>query len=752
MLSVCILSQEFTMPKKSSNPRPPAQKTHRMPAFNRELREIVSQLLDKLFIIVVSAGSLAILGAMAHAWLQGGSWLHLTHLAIFVTALVFLTMRRHLPFPFLAIALLLLIAIDGACSLYVFALAGQGLIAFGCVSILVGIFFGKKPGMITLAGLAVLTAGFGLGICRGWILPPAAQRIYGASLWNWASVLAVFVFFTMIILESISSIQRKLFRSLDETHAFSRELQASNEKLGQEIAQRQVKEHQLFRSEEMYRHLAAAVEQAEEVFIITNQAGTILYVNPALQRISGYSAQEVVGRSIDAFGNGATPAEVRDEMWQAMHNGLGWRGRGYSKRKDGTAYTEEVSVSPMRDAGGVITGYVMARRDITEQLELEEKLRHSEKLQAIGQLAGGIAHDFNNQLTGILGNAELIRVGATDRPDITQFAREISLSAQSSAEMTRKLLAFARKGRLQYIPVNLHEILGEVVTMLSHSVDKRIKIKQRLDAIPPITMGDPSQLQNAFLNLGINARDAMPQGGELIFATDVVELSQQHFLMKQQEIPPGTYLQVRVIDSGAGMSPEILRHLFEPFFTTKEPGKGTGMGLAAVYGTVKSHKGAIEATSDVGRGSTFIIYLPVADLRAGSRERAPEMPIRAAHGLQVLLVDDEEIVCKAAVNMLKMLGHTVTVCHNGEEALQHYRNAWRAIDLVILDMVMPEMNGRDTYRAMRGINQNVVALLSTGYSLEKDAEAILSEGVKSFIQKPFTIAELSRKIGVVTGR
>jgi signal transduction histidine kinase len=383
--------------------------------------------------------------------------------------------------------------------------------------------------------------------------------------------------------------------------------------------------------------------------------------------------------------------------------------------------------------------------------ESQERLRQAEKIEAIGLLAGGIAHDFNNQLTGIMGLADLIRVSAQDNAEIRELAEGILSSSRRSAELTAQLLAFARKANLLAVPVDIHVVVANVVKVLEHTIDKRISLKQELVANPSTILGDPTSLENALLNLALNARDAMPTGGEMIFTTSIADLEESDCRNLMYDIIPGTYLRLSVTDSGCEMDKKTLNRLFEPFFTTKEPGKGTGMGLPAVYGTVRSLNGAIMVHSEPDRGSSFHLYLPI--LKMDGQIPAPlaesVMPEKG-HG-QILLVDDERIVSESVKKMLQLIGYSVTVFHNGKEASDFYSGNWKTIDLVIIDMIMPVMGGKDTFRAMKHNNPGVKALIASGYSLNGEAQSILDMGASGFIQKPFDITEFSERIADLLG-
>ncbi len=383
-------------------------------------------------------------------------------------------------------------------------------------------------------------------------------------------------------------------------------------------------------------------------------------------------------------------------------------------------------------------------KDITEQKQIEEQLRHAQKMETIGQLAAGVAHDFNNQLMVIMGYADLLCHNLQDEEN-QECAEMIMRSSRHSAKLTRQILAFARKGKNICVPVDIHKIISETSSILAQTIDRIIAVKQTLHAYPSVIMGDPAQLQNALLNLGINARDAIPQGGEIIFATETTFLDERYCQKHVCNLSSGQYIRISVSDNGVGIDKKIHKRIFEPFFTTKKVGKGTGMGLAAVYGIVKNHFGDVEVESEEGHGATFKIYLPL--IIEKQKENEADLPSNFIKGTAcILLVDDEQMVRDTGVNMLHTLGYKVTVCEDGIEALDYYKKHWQEIDLAILDMIMPRMGGRKTFRAMKEINPNIKALLATGYNLKGEAQAIIDEGVQAFMQKPFGLGELSRTI------
>jgi len=402
---------------------------------------------------------------------------------------------------------------------------------------------------------------------------------------------------------------------------------------------------------------------------------------------------------------------------------------------------------PIKNDIGEITGVLGLALDITERKRLEEQLHQSEKMQAIGELAGGVAHDFNNQLSVILSSAEFIKGEIEENSTSALLINNIITGAERSADLTKKLLAFARKGKYVTTTVDIEKIIFEVVSMLKHSVDKKIKISQYLNADPSTVSGDLSQLQNAVLNITLNSRDAMPKGGELNISTDLVSIGKRYIEKKNLEIKPGEYLKVSITDNGIGMDPKTLKRIYEPFFTTKETGKGTGMGLASVFGTIKNHHGAIEVESKQGSGTTTVIFLPSVTTPAVKLDNNITIPTKAEG--QILIVDDEELIVEPLQLLLTKKGYKAIACENGIEAVKIYKESWKKIDMVLLDVVMPEMDGQETFQAMKEINPDVKVLLLSGFSIEGKAKEIIKDGALGFLQKPVNANGLFIKMAEV---
>lgn len=384
-------------------------------------------------------------------------------------------------------------------------------------------------------------------------------------------------------------------------------------------------------------------------------------------------------------------------------------------------------------------------RNLESGKKLEEQYRQSQKMEAIGLLAGGIAHDFNNLLAGISGFAGLLkRKHCAENEQLAKYVDPIIDAAGKGAELTKQLLAFARKGNYQKVSLNLHQLIESVSVILERTIDKRITILKHLDAESDLVLGDPSQLENALLNLGLNARDAMPSGGELQFRTSTSRISEKIESPGGYRIEAGTYLQVEVTDTGIGMDEETRERVFEPFFTTKEKGKGTGLGLAGVYGCVKNHDGYIQVESRQGTGTCVSILLPVTESKREASISSPDEELVAGKG-HILVIDDEKAVREVTKEILEDLGYRVSLANDGVEGIELYRSQWQDIDLVVVDMVMPRMAGYECHHGLRQINKSVKVLVTTGYCLAEDTQR-LAGGIAGFLRKPFGAPELSQAV------
>lgn len=415
-----------------------------------------------------------------------------------------------------------------------------------------------------------------------------------------------------------------------------------------------------------------------------------------------------------------------------------WRAR----RKDGAEIDTEISVGRVPQPEGDLI--VVALRDVTERNQLDQQLRQVQKMETVGQLAGGIAHDFNNVLTGIIGSAEMLSRRLAEDERATALVGRILQASERAAGMIQKLMAFTRKGRQISSPIDVHIVVRDTCALLERSVDAGISIVQKLDAVNSVVIGDATSLQTSLLNLGVNARDALPDGGTITFSTEVTTLTSADGQAFAPPLPPGSYVELCVSDSGTGMSTDTLQHLFEPFFTTKAIGKGTGLGLPAVLRTVHDHHGAIDVRSELGRGTTFRILLPLS-AEALADEPAERLPIRGRG--RILVIDDDDLVRGTAVEMLRSLGFDTIEANNGLAGVAAYIPG--AFDVVLIDMEMPMLRGTDCLREIRVIDPTVRAILCSGFNRESGSTDVRGEGFRGFLQKPYRLFDLSSVVAEV---
>lgn len=503
-------------------------------------------------------------------------------------------------------------------------------------------------------------------------------------------------------------------------------------------------------AEEKYRSI---VEHAAEGIFQTTPDGRFLTANPAMARICGFeSPEELVVAVTDVAGQLYVEPAVRAELTRALEEHDVVRGFELQiRRRDGSTAWLSETIWVARDASGAITHYTGMVEDITAQQQaaevralIETRLRQAQKLEAVGQLAGGVAHDFNNILTAILGVADLLLLDLT--PDDRHYAdvREILDAARRAAALTRQLLAFSRQQVLKLERLDLNLLVTDGERLLRRVIGEDIHITTALDPGLGTIEADPGQLDQVLLNLAVNARDAMPNGGTLTIRTLNAELDATHGT-PEFEVAPGPYVLLAVTDTGTGMDWETQSHLFEPFFTTKGTGKGTGLGLATVYGIVKQNRGYIWVSSQPGQGTTFKIYLPRIQAPASRRRAAPEPAVRGGTEV-ILLVEDEDLVRRVAQRALERNGYTVVAASNGTEALAMFRQPETTIDLVVTDLVMPEMGGYRLCEILRPEWRTGKWLFMSGFSDWDRQERQRSEPEVPFLQKPWTIDSLLRKV------
>jgi PAS domain S-box-containing protein len=508
-------------------------------------------------------------------------------------------------------------------------------------------------------------------------------------------------------------------------------------------AARDVTERMIAEQERL--RLATAVEQIAEGISILDPEGRILYANPAFEEQHGLRHGDVLGQRLhDVLRIDPKDRETSARLREAFEAGMAWNWHLTQRTRDGRVRELDLSVSPIRDESGRLINSIAVGRDVTQEARLQERIRQWQKMQALGTLAGGIAHDFNNILLPILINTELT---LSEEKDDTQTVRRLGQvleAARRGKEMVRQIIAFSQQREQERKPVEIIPVIKESLKLLRISIPNNIEIAEKIETKSAVAVADPTQIQQVLMNLGNNAAHAMREKGGIL----EVELSEtsldaetaSHFI----DLKPGPYLRLSVRDTGYGMAPDVLGRIFEPFFTTKKQGEGTGMGLAVVHGIVKSHGGAINAASDIDKGTVFTIYLPrvsgVAETVKESREPYPKGTER------ILFVDDEDIQVRAMNKLLEHLGYRVVGLTDACKALEMFRRHPGAIDLAIMDQTMPRLSGGELAREILRIRPDLPVILCTGYSETLNEEQALTVGIRAFIMKPFSVQEIAEGI------
>jgi PAS domain S-box-containing protein len=496
-------------------------------------------------------------------------------------------------------------------------------------------------------------------------------------------------------------------------------------------------------------NLRITLNSIGDAVIAADKNGLITRMNPAAEEITGWNFNESKGRPISEIfitfdrERGVKCQNPLDQVLKKRDK-IDLLNVINLLQKNGTVIEISGSFAPIYDSHDNPVGVILVFRDITEKNRIAEQLHQTQKMDVVGQLAGGIAHDFNNMLSGIMGSAELLSHEAGDNPKLKRYIGVILESARRSANLTSQLLAFSRKVKTVFTPVDIHGVIRAAIDLLERSIDKKIYITTRLSAENSFTIGDPALLQNAILNLSINARDAMPDGGTISISTSDVVLNQETINHNSLPLDPGNYIEIDVSDTGHGIPKEILPRIFDPFFTTKPVGKGTGLGLSGVYGTVKEHKGAVIVYSEPGSGTIFKIFLPRSD-HTPHKSDDPVNQITKGSGC-ILVIDDESIIRNTAHGILTAAGYDVLLAEDGITGTEIYKTDINRISLVVLDMIMPGISGKETFQMLKLINPEVRVIFASGFNNEGSSQEILTSGAKGFIQKPYMISEFTRLV------
>ncbi|MFH0959785.1 MAG: ATP-binding protein [Pseudomonadota bacterium] len=464
--------------------------------------------------------------------------------------------------------------------------------------------------------------------------------------------------------------------------------------------------------EESQKLLSTAIEQAAKAVIITDANGTIKYVNPAQETLSGYSRDELIGQTPNVLNSNFHSDNFNEQIWDTIGVGKAWAGTFINRKKDGTEYHQDATISPVYDNSGNLSNFV--QHDVTKQVALQEQLFQAQKMEAIGTLAGGFAHDFRIMLQVVMGSLELIEFNKDLPEKLRTDLDRIRKAATSAAELVKEMLVFSRKTSVKLEPLNLNNLVEQVESLLTRTIPKMVNIEVVKDDDLSSINGDSTLIGQVLTNLASNAADAMPDGGTLTIETNNTVLDEE-FCSSLPNTKPGRYVLLSVADTGTGMNEETLRRIFEPFFTTKEKGKGTGLGLAVVYGIVEQHGASIICESKPSVGTTFKIYFPaVEEIQEEKYSENKEPP--TGQGETILLVDDEQSVLEIDSRLPIGANYTVITASNAKDALEIYEKHRDVIQLVLLDLIMPEMGGMRCLEILRNMAPNIKVLVLTGYT------------------------------------
>ena len=514
------------------------------------------------------------------------------------------------------------------------------------------------------------------------------------------------------------------------------------------VNKRKAADDALRESEEKYRTI---LESIEEGCFETDMDGNLTFFSNPFLKIMGYSRDELIGVNTSTYTSPGTAANMKRITERLKETGKPENVTDYDIiRKDGGTLALELSVSLLTDQEGLPMGYRGVMRDVSERKQAEEEkhklesqLQQAQKMESIGTLAGGIAHDFNNILMGIQGNASLMLLKIeSDHPNYEKI-KNIEQYVQNGTELTKQLLGFARRGKYLIRATDLNEIINKSSSLFART---KKEIRVHTDLLEDLWTAevDRGQIEQVLLNLYVNAWQAMSNGGDLYLQTENVILDRSY--VKPYKVEPGRYVKISVSDTGVGIDKETQERIFEPFFTTKEMGRGTGLGLASVYGIIKSHGGYINVYSEKERGTVFTIYLPASEKAIPVEDPASvTAPIVKGSGT-ILLIDDEQMILDVGIELLEELGYTVQSAMSGQEAIDVFQKHRGDIDLIIMDMIMPGMGGGETFDRLKEIDPDIRVLLSSGYSINGQATKILRRGCDGFIQKPFNMNQLAEKV------
>lgn len=506
---------------------------------------------------------------------------------------------------------------------------------------------------------------------------------------------------------------------------------------------------QYLRNESEKNRLMTAIEQASDSVVISNNKGEIQYVNPTFETTTGYSRDEAIGKNLNILKSGVHDRRFYQSMWKTLLNKQVWRGRLTNRRKNGSLFKEDATISPVLDSSGKIINYVALKRDVTREEMLEQQLHQGLKMEALGTLAGGIAHDFNNILSAMIGYGEIAQSRLPMDHPARKDLEQVIAGGDRAVDLVKQILTFSRQESYgQFRLFKLQYVIKEVIKLLRPSLPATIELRHEIDESCPSILADSGQIYQVLMNLCTNARQSIgDQHGRITIKLSKVTAIEANYTDSTGGKAPGEFLDLEVTDSGCGIEEDTLKRIFDPFFTTKKKEHGTGLGLAVVHGIIKKHKGEIQVSSTVGSGTTFHVYLAAEGGEVTKNK--PEAPLAPGGSERIMVIDDEVALSKLLRISLNKVGYQVTTFNDSIEAVKQFRMDPVCCDLVITDMLMPNMTGTELAREFLSLRSDIPIILLTGHSGNFDRERAMRLGIKEMLMKPVrkeTLFQVIRKV------